>query len=609
MQVADWISNGGAYPKALPKLAFPLEGAVPEVYVPHSTILRMSDDSQTHAYLWCYLERKTHGKRYLFNRSSLSAQRVKDVPRAIERLSKRFHFDNTRPRSVSADLAGLSAFLNWLDEPLHQGRFESILSNPDLALDALKRHHSHLKQRMQGNHTGKRIASATASLCDYRAIKMMSIIQDRDYGNEIEHIRCVNGDSVRSPKTEDVASFMACVQGVFDSVVRIALHGPLKNEDDLSRGELSWQSGGHEFLVEIPAGTQIERVMELGCMAFAALCIGDSGANLAQIQLYQEPEDMQKQLDGPEKVSLRHKVIKFRAGGKAVPVHLTSTTVTRIRPYLCIREALRLRLDCLDKDPMFIQCEYPASARARPLRITSLVRNFTAALHSRFSAVGIKLPPMTMQQLRAYKSGKVAKEHNPKVAADMMGHSVSTAIRRYSAITESESRSEMAPYLASLTSLVVTRSKASTESSKRVIPITAIPAGGCGDHGHPKALDENPLVEPDCKRIEGCFFCDKHHVHADEEDAIKLMSCRSVLERLASTVGDLGAAERVYFVLNDRIGALLNEIKRLNPTAHEKARTAVSEEGRLSRYWASKLQQLHLMGLLAPNAPQVCVLV
>ena len=39
-------------------------------------------------------------------------------------------------------------------------------------------------------------------------------------------------------------------------------------------------------------------------------------------------------------------------------------------------------------------------------------------------------------QVVTYKQGKVAKEHNPKVAADMMGNSVSTAIRRYNKITE-----------------------------------------------------------------------------------------------------------------------------------------------------------------------------
>ncbi|WP_149137293.1 hypothetical protein [Cupriavidus campinensis] len=603
MHESDWISTGGGYVKSLPRLAFPLERGMPDLYAPQSTILQTSDGGQTHAYLWCYLERKGFGKRYRFNPSSLSARRVEDMPRAIERLSKRFRFDNARPRSVRDELAnGLSSFLNWLDAPPHHGRFESILSNPDLALKALKEHHSYLRQLMQANNIETRISASSASMRDVDAIKMMSVIHDREYRNEIEAIKYIHGEGIQAPKTEDVAAFMACLQGVFDSVARIVLDDARDKNDYASLGELRWQSGAQQDSVPIPTGIHTERVIELGCMAYAALCIGDSGANLAPIQSYEEPQDLHEQLNSPERLNLRHKVIKFRAGGKEVPVHLTSTTVTRMRAYLRLREALRQRLDCPDIGPMFIQCLYPLSNQVKPLGIFPLQQNFTSSLRGRFSAFGIKLPPVTMQQLRAYKSGKVTKEHNPKVAADMMGHSVNTAIRRYSKITDTESRAEMAPFLLSLTSVVLNRAEAGAESSKRVIPMTAIPAGGCEDHGHPEALTDHSLVKPDCKKTEGCFFCNKFHVHADDDDCVKLMSCRSVLERLAPRLGDSGAAELVYAVVVERIGALLNEIKRINPESYERARVAVLEEGRLSRYWASKLQQLHLLGLLAPSS-------
>lgn len=598
MHESDWISTGGDYVKSLPRLAFPLERGTPDLYAPQNTILQTSDGGQTHAYLWCHLERKPYGRRYRFNPTSLSAQRVKDMPQAIERLSKRFRFDNARPRSMRDEMTNLSGLLNWLDSPHHHGRFESILSNPDLALKALKEHHSYLRQLLQGNN----VSASSASMRDVDAIKMMSVIHDREYRNEIEAIKYLHGEGVQAPKTEDVAALMACLQGVFDSVARIVLDDAHDKNDDASLGELRWQSGAQQDSVPIPAGTHTERVMELGCMSYAALCIGDSGANLAPIQSYEEPEDMHEQLDSPERLNLRHKVIKFRAGGKEVPVHLTSTTVTRMRTYLRLREALRQRLDCPEISPMFVQCLYPGSNRARPVGIFPLQQQFTSTLRGRFSAFGIKLPPVTMQQLRAYKSGKVTKEHNPKVAADMMGHSVGTAIRRYSKITDSEAKSEMAPFLLSLTSVVLTRAEAAVESSKRVIPITAVPAGGCEDHGHPEALNDHSLVKPDCKKTEGCFFCNKFHVHADDEDSVKLMSCRSVLERLAPRLGDSGAAELVYAVVVERIGALLNEIKRINPAAYERARLTVLVEGRLSRYWASKLQQLHLLGLLAPSS-------
>ncbi|MDO1530546.1 hypothetical protein QMK61_17040 [Fulvimonas sp. R45] len=604
MDGSDWISNVRGYASGLPRLAFPLEGGMPDLYVPQSTILQITNGEQIHAYLWCYLERKVNGKWYRFNPSSLSVQRVADLPRAIERLSKYFCFADARPQSVVDRFAhGLTGFLNWLDAPLHDGRFESILGDPDLARDALQKHHSYLRQRMQGNHTARRLSAASASHMDVGAIKMMSVIHDRAYSDEIEAIAGPRGDGVKTPGTEDVASFLACAQGVFDSVARIVLDDSHGN-DAAFLGELRWPSRDQQGLMPIPSGTPMARVIELGCMAYAALCIGDSGANLAQLQSYEEPKDLHEQLRSPEKLNLRHKVIKFRAGGKAVPLHLTSTTVSRMRTYLRLRETMLQRLDCPDIGPMFIQCVYAIGAPPRPRGVIPLSPEFSWDIRRRFSAFGIKLPHVTMQQLRAYKAGKVAKDHNPKVAAEMMGHSVSTAIRKYGKITAEESRSDMAPFLVSLTSVVRTRSEVGAAASTRAAPITAIPVGGCGDHGHPEALADAPLVKPDCKKTEGCFFCNKFQVHADEADSVKLMSCRYVLGRLAPRLGDAGAAERVYAVVMERIGALLNEIKRINPEVHERARVAVLEERRLSRYWASKLQQLHLLGLLAsPSAP------
>lgn len=600
MRLTDWAQAGRAYCAELPKLAFPLVGDAPEFYVPQRTILRMSDGAQMHTHLWCYLERKLlPGKFYQFNPSSLSAQRVKDMSRVIERLSKRFRFDNARPRTVTQGLHFLASILNWLDEPNHQGRYEAVLSDPDLALEALKQHHSYVRQRMQANRTGNNFGQAAASNLDTNAIKMMSVVHDREYGDEIEPIPFFHSEGVKPPKTESVAGFMACLQGVFDSVTEITLDAQLDARKEAPLGALRWDTGEIAHSVEIPPQTRIERLMELGCVAYAGLCLGDSGANLAAIQSYEEPEDMQEQLANPEKINLRHKVIKFRAGGKEVPVHLTVTTFTRLRSYLRLREALRLRLGCQDISPMFIQTVYGLRARTEmPLGITPLGSNFTALLRRKFRFVGINLPAVTMQQLRVYKSGIVIREHNPKVAADMMGNSVSTAIRKYSKITEAESQSEVAPFLTSLTSVV--RNRLEAEKLKSDTPLTAIPIGGCADHGHPRALTEEPLVRPDCKKTEGCFFCDKYHVHADEGDCIKLMSCRSVLERLTPGPGSTGAAERVYAVVIGRIGVLLNEMKRLNPEAHERARVAVEPEGRLSRYWSSKLQQLHLLGLLSP---------
>jgi hypothetical protein len=225
MQIPDWKSTAGDFTENLPRLAFPFEGSMPDVYVPQSTILQMPDDIRSHAWLWCYLERKVHGKRYLFNPSSLSAQRVRDLPRAVDRLSKRFRLDSSRPVSVGNALHNLSAFLLWLDDPLHHRRYEPILSDPDLALEALRKHHSYLRLRVQSN-TANRFSQRAASNRDVAVIKTLSVVHDREYRNEIESIAFGSGEGVKAPQTEHVAAFMACCIDVFDSVVRIFLPPP-----------------------------------------------------------------------------------------------------------------------------------------------------------------------------------------------------------------------------------------------------------------------------------------------------------------------------------------------------------------------------------------------
>ncbi len=594
MKPIDWISTGTAAFKTqgYPTLAFPAK-SLPDLFAPNKTILTLGDGSQSHTWLWCYSQRKVHGRCYLFNPTSLSPRRIQDLPRALERLGKWFVFEGSSSRTVWDRMNKLSALMNWLDLPQHQGQYEAVLSDPALALEALQRHHTHLRQRMQSN-TASRISEHSAGSMDSIVIMMMSEIQGRDFRNDIEPIRMRRGLGVEAPKLEDVAAFMACAQGVFDSVVTITT-GQAREVIEGGPFYLRWQSRGQEVAVQVKKGIHVGRLMELGCMAYAALCLGDSGANLAQIQAYEEPDDLEAQLSNPERLSLKQKVIKLRAGGKAVPVNLTAVAVTRIRSYLSLREALRVLLVQPGQDPdipeMFIQCEYKERQANSPRAIQPIQGEFTSDLRRRFNSFGIQVPAVTMQQLRTFRNGALAREHSPEIAAAMTGNTVATSLRAYFKVSEEDARSEMAPFLEKLTSAVVQRN--TDQKTNAVIPV---PAGGCRDHGHPVSLVEDPLVEPDCSKTEGCFFCDKFAVHANEEDAAKLLSCKHVLARLPTGETN-GKAVRVYRVVMGRIDTLLAEIQRLAPVAHAAALAAI-QRSELHPFWQRKLQQLHLLGML-----------
>jgi len=124
MTESAWISTGTAEFRSqeLPELNFPVK-SLPDIYAPQSTTLILGDGTQSLCWLWCYMQRKTKGSRYLFNPASLSARRIEDLPRAIERLGKMFCFKKAKPRTVASQLSRLAAFLNWADDPLHHGRY------------------------------------------------------------------------------------------------------------------------------------------------------------------------------------------------------------------------------------------------------------------------------------------------------------------------------------------------------------------------------------------------------------------------------------------------------------------------------------------------------
>ena len=172
---------------------------------------------------------------------------------------------------------------------------------------------------------------------------------------------------------------------------------------------------------------------------------------------------------------------------------------------------------------------------------------------------------------------------------------------------EATKHGEMTNYLNSLQKTVLEASEQAPGA--KVIALTPIPVGNCADHGHPivpAASSEpsvRPPVQPDCKKAQGCFFCDKYRLHADEADIRKLLSCRRVLGPFASLSYDSLHAHKVYQAVVDRVDSLLTELQRRAPQAYAVARFDVVERGNLTPYFARKAGQLGLLQMLKPPSP------
>lgn len=582
IQTAHWVKCTRTFIETLPVLKFPFQAPL-DIYMPAATVLQLEDGSQVYTFKWCYLNRG----RASFDTTSLSAERVQAMPQALSRLSKWFRFKNDRPLSVKRALNTLGQLLDWADQPQQGQRFEAILSDPDLALEALKGYHSYLRSQLQGHQ----IASATAGERDRFAITCLSEIHGRVYKDHIEPLEARKGTGTKAPDSAAVAQFGSILQAIFDSATALVLQGNPATPVRVLRVCASNEA----VSVELRKGYGPLRLMELACVAYTGLVVMDSGANLSVLAQYEEPEDLQEQLADPDRINLKEKAIKFRAGGKAVEVFLSATTVTRLKTYLQIRQILIAALGEADIARFFILCEY-ANPRGDPVAARPIGQDLLKHLRSRITAVGAALPAVTLRQLRVYAQQRFARTSPLAVAAKRMGHSVETAIKAYCKAQQATHREEVTDYLCSLQRTVLDVSEARGETGNKAIEI--IPAGACIDYGNPVPATHTSVVDPDCSKVEGCFFCPNYRVHADEEDMHNLMSCRRVLSAIAPLHRDSIRADQVYSAVVDRIDALLGELRRRQPKVHEAVRVDVDERGQLTGYWARKLQQLHLLGML-----------
>lgn len=583
---AHWQRCTPTYIKTLPVLEFPF-AALPDIYAPASTVLRFEHGNLFYLFHLCYLRRdgERRGPNKSFDASSLSETRVRALPLALERLSKWFRFNNARSRTIEATFKLLGRLFFWADQPEHAGRFEEILSNSDLALEALKGYHTYLRSRVQSHL----LHPVTASLRDHKVIACLSEIHGINYKDHIEPLQSRSRGGTKTPDANSVGEFSSTLQAIFDSASSIVLEArPVP-----PRMLLRISATDDSKIVELPTFHGPLRLMELACVAYAGLVFVDSGTNLAVLQEFEEPEDLEEQLSKPDRINLTQKAVKFRAGGKKVEVHLSATTMTRLKTYLSVRQKLVAALDCADISPMFIQCAYNNS-KGEPTKVCALDQDFLKYIRRKVTSIGATLPPVTLRQLRAYKQQELVRRTPIDVAAKVMGHSVETAIRAYCRAQDATRQSEVGQFLGSLQKTVLETSKSLAEHVHQEV----IPIGLCTDHGKPSPTASGQVVTPDCSKVEGCFFCDNYRLHADEEDMRKLMSCRRVLQYIIPQHGDSLRAERVYAAVMDRINTLLVELQRRHPLPFEKVRRDIEERGQLTRYWANKLQQLHLLGML-----------
>jgi hypothetical protein len=303
--------------------------------------------------------------------------------------------------------------------------------------------------------------------------------------------------------------------------------------------------------------------------AFVILFLAHTGMNWSSVQGL--PWAGEHEL-GTERQGFR--AVKYRAGGRLVSFEIQAVFLPTFRRFLRLRDYL---LNGQNFDKLFgasgngAKCIEPLKSKALTSIFDSLRR------------LDPGVPDIKSRQWRAGKSDWLLRKVDPSTTAVVLQNSEATVMSSYAAGSPTTQGEEMSAFFERLQSAVLERGA--------VVPNGVINAVGvCASYGNPHQVHPAP-VESDCKGPEGCLFCDKFKVHADEKDTRKLVSCRYCILQTEHMVASEEHFHILFGPLLGQIAALLEDIAQREPGMVTRIEKEV-EEGELDPYWAGKLEML-----------------
>ena len=200
----------------------------------------------------------------------------------------------------------------------------------------------------------------------------------------------------------------------------------------------------------------------------------------------------------------------------------------------------------------------------------------------------------TSKSFRVSKSLWVRNNYGSGISSYVMQHNNKTADSHYTNKDEEKSAVQITDYFIELDKQLLKEPDSS-------VPI---PSGNCTETSKPEPLNLLPLnsaITVVCGNHEGCLFCGKYRIHADEADIRKLLSVKYLIIQSQSLAASQEHFDSIYKPVLTRIEDLLDHIGDKQPsylTLIENVRKEVFEQELLSEYWYRKLELLDDLGLL-----------
>jgi hypothetical protein len=311
--------------------------------------------------------------------------------------------------------------------------------------------------------------------------------------------------------------------------------------------------------------------------AFLVLFIANTSMNSAGIR--ELPWDDNYEV-GSERQGFR--TIKYRAGAKTISVEIQAIFLPSFKKFLKLRKFIL--------GDRHFQWLFIAKGRSVRQNFKQLDANgsWLDQMYHHVLWWAPDLPRLGVRKLRAAKSDWALRHDSPSVAAVLLQNSEETILRSYAEGSPTIQEDEFAILFDRVKSVVV---DAGQDDSGVDIPV-----GKCRSHGKPVKI-ERAAVEADCSTPEGCLFCDKYKIHADERDVRKILSCRYCIQQTSHLADDEEHFETIFKPIFSRIKSILDEIEGRLPGVVGKVAMEV-EGGDLDPYWARKLEMIIELGLV-----------
>lgn len=304
--------------------------------------------------------------------------------------------------------------------------------------------------------------------------------------------------------------------------------------------------------------------------AYAILFLSATGMNWAQMTGLSWDDEYET--EAPRQ---GFRTVKWRAAGKPVSFELPIVALQSFKRFLQLRQYVLQGRAC---SYLFFRSG-TASKPARPY-VSGL-----NVIYSVLNRIDPTLDMISTREWRAAKSDWLVRNADPATAALVLQNTEKTVLQSYAEGSESLHLEEMGAFLNKMASVVV-------DPGDFIDGDTMSSVGACAAYGAPSPTSLDIPIVPNCKGPEGCLFCDKLKVHADERDTRKLLSCRYCIRLATPLESSFENIQEVVQPILDRIDGILSEISDRNPEMVLRVTKEVDEEGELDPYWASKVHML-----------------